>query len=155
MLKPESFLGLYPLDPTRDCSRYALDGRHFNILPPGATSTSYATAQMALRMLAHFNTWCIKMLEKTKSGPDKNEGPQLFNIRGPSGRWNFYLISTPVQAGHPCLIYLLISCKRALGMVFVVLHSSFIEILLYLCPYILELSPRGNRPVQVFCHPLR
>ena len=23
-----------PLDPNRDCSRYALSGRHFNILPP-------------------------------------------------------------------------------------------------------------------------
>ena len=37
--------GAPPLDPTRDCSRYALNGRHFNILPhrTSATSSSYAT----------------------------------------------------------------------------------------------------------------
>ena len=28
---------------------------------------------MALEMLAHFNTWCIKCIRNTKSGPEKKK----------------------------------------------------------------------------------
>ena len=37
--------------------------------------------------MAHFNTWCVKDVRKTKSGPEKKkkkkEGSKFLNIKGP------------------------------------------------------------------------
>ena len=47
---------------------------------------------MALEMLTHSNTWCIKDIKKTKSGPEKNEAPHFLNTRGPNGPEKYWLI---------------------------------------------------------------
>ena len=43
------------------------------------------STEIALENVAYFNTLCIKDIRKTKSGPERIEDPQLFNIRGLSG----------------------------------------------------------------------
>ena len=44
-------------------------------------------------MLAHFNIWCIKVIKKNKSGPEKKtEGLYFFNTHGRGGGvLNFHL----------------------------------------------------------------
>ena len=55
---------------------------------------------MALEMSTHFNTWCLKILQKNKSGPEQKLGaPQFVKTRGPNGPGNFGLFGPGWNAG--------------------------------------------------------
>ena len=68
----------------------------------GPTKCEGKGPKWQLKMLVHFNTWCVKDIRKTGK---KNEGSKFFNTRGPNGPWNFWCILTPFP--HPLLKLLL------------------------------------------------
>ena len=63
----------------------------------GPQNVKTKSPKWPLKMLAHFNTWCVKDTRKNKYGPEKNWGLSiLLSQVSPNAPWHFEHILTPV-----------------------------------------------------------
>ena len=68
----------------------------------GPAKCSDQEPKWPLKMLAHINTWCIKDIRKTKSGPAKNWGPSVFLIPGAEKALKTFGVFQPLHIGNYC-----------------------------------------------------